>query len=383
MKPYQLATVDKRELARKLDKALKDLLRRRAKEKPAAARALRAEQLSDIADRVGKIGSAANLAATKAAGIESAMAAVERHSTGARRLAEAVGLGEMTSAEAAHHTEICKALDEIEQRRVAMADLRAEADEHADAIRKHVEAVHSHVAALGGHVETERGLSAWETKRARLIKIASKSEAAQLPRPPAAFRVIDIERQVEAVIASSADCESGWRVLVDGVDLKTYSEARGVCWGHDANRVVAYCLDIKRDGQELVAVAQFPPAGVSYTADACFKAIKRGELRGASISIAIDSERKAADGSSEITAGRLVEWSFVSRAADPFARVTSIGGKAVARAMPSRSSKGPAWADYTNPQPPTWQSAGGTAAGLAQAQAVYEQRRLAARWFMN
>jgi hypothetical protein len=134
------------------------------------------------------------------------------------------------------------------------------------------------------------------------------------------------------VISDETALSNGERLLMSGVDLGDFEKTRGVLVGHDASEIVAWCADLEICGGQLIACAQFPPAGVSRKADRALEAVRRGELPAASVGYSAIERRTGADGVTEVTRWPLREWSFCKAGGNRLCRVLSVGGVPLAPA---------------------------------------------------
>jgi HK97 family phage prohead protease len=93
----------------------------------------------------------------------------------------------------------------------------------------------------------------------------------------------DAARTVDFVISTAARDRDGDRIPLDAWRLDDFKRNPIVLFGHDAQRPIAQALNVRRDGDALVATVQFPPSGVSELADETFGLIRAGVLRAASV----------------------------------------------------------------------------------------------------
>jgi HK97 family phage prohead protease len=295
----------------------------------------------------------------------------------------------VSDANLGHINAIIRHANKIEECRVAAADLHDEVNEHLGEMRKWLERARQHAKALmtaGGvfaddddasssdSSDADEELSArigrikvlqdlmargHEIERAKerfertweAIQIARN---ASVPTVPERFRKVDINRQVTAVISTGGDLGNVRLSLPDG-DFSYFEKKGPVLWKHQGP-AIAWCNEIKIVGDNLVATAQFPRAGVDRRADEIFNLISSGEVRGASVGFSfIKSEKQPTRD------WYLREWSFCYNGADGGARVLTVGGRPFLRR----------WDDPAAPRMPTLDEMGPTPAHWAAAQRRY------------
>ncbi len=94
----------------------------------------------------------------------------------------------------------------------------------------------------------------------------------------------DVEgRSVVSVISSENEDRDGDVVEVRGIDLSHFRRNPIVLFQHSPSLPIARATDISLQGNQLVATAEFPPAGVSQKADEVLGLLKAGILNATSI----------------------------------------------------------------------------------------------------
>ena len=118
-------------------------------------------------------------------------------------------------------------------------------------------------------------------------------------------------------------------IAVDGWKLDGYLKNPVVLWGHDYTQLpVAKALEVKADGDRLVATAQFPPADVHPFADTVYQLLKGGYLRGTSVGFKpLKYVRNEDRGGLDFTQQELLEFSIVPIPANPQALMEARGAK--------------------------------------------------------
>lgn len=136
------------------------------------------------------------------------------------------------------------------------------------------------------------------------------------------------DRQVRMVCSTQRLGRDNLVLVSSGIDLTNYRANPIWLWQHDANSPVARSIEIDVDDHgRLVALVEFPPAGVSPKADEICGLIKAGTLRAASTGFddlaAEPAEAGNPSAGIRVTRSELVEMSFVSIGAVPDALVES------------------------------------------------------------
>lgn len=136
------------------------------------------------------------------------------------------------------------------------------------------------------------------------------------------------DRQVRMVCSTQTVGRDNLVLVSSGIDLANYRLNPIWLWQHDANSPVARSIEIDVDPQgRLVALVEFPPAGVSPKADEICGLIKAGTLRAASTGFDDMAAEPVEPGNPSagirVTRAELLEMSFVSIGAVPDALVDS------------------------------------------------------------
>ncbi|AID29853.2 hypothetical protein MCHK_2039 [Mesorhizobium huakuii 7653R] len=144
-------------------------------------------------------------------------------------------------------------------------------------------------------------------------------------------------RQVRAVVSTGEVDRMGDIIVQAGIKLDAFRRSPTVLWQHDADHPIAKCLSIGIEGGKLVALVQFPDAGVSAKSDEVYGLIKAGVINSTSIgfvplkSVPLDSLKPY--GGQRFTSSEMLEFSFVSVAANSSALIT---GRAAANSNTPR-----------------------------------------------
>jgi HK97 family phage prohead protease len=131
------------------------------------------------------------------------------------------------------------------------------------------------------------------------------------------------ERQIR-VVASDGTVDRMGDILVPyGVDLTNYRRNAIVLAQHDASQPIARCASIGVEGNAVVALIDFPPAGVSDRSDEYLRLMKAGVLGAVSVGfLPLKQEPIGSTGGWKFTQWELLELSVVSVPANPSALVT-------------------------------------------------------------
>lgn len=239
------------------------------------------------------------------------------------------------TAKAFGAADVLKRLNEIAKCVVEAADRHDQAFEHLTKLRENL----TEARTPDGGVEDPNDddsiqeLAARRARRKAVAELGRRLEAVDAglvriarntPAPPKTLRKIDPARQVELVGTDERFFSGSDRVLVDGLDLADFQNA--IWLGHDKNRVVARAIGLEKREGRLYLKAQFPRARFEPNADAAFAAVKRGELRRASLSYA--AIELAGD---VVTRSTLYEISLCEAGENEGAKVLSIDGEPVGR----------------------------------------------------
>jgi HK97 family phage prohead protease len=130
------------------------------------------------------------------------------------------------------------------------------------------------------------------------------------------------ERQIR-VIASDATPDRMGDVLDPyGCDLENYRRNPIVLAQHDANQPVARCSNIKVQDGAVMALIDFPPAGVSARSDEYLALAKSGVVSAVSVGFLPQERKPITGGGYCFTKWEMLELSLVSVPANPSALVT-------------------------------------------------------------
>lgn len=131
------------------------------------------------------------------------------------------------------------------------------------------------------------------------------------------------ERQIR-VVASDGTVDRMGDILVPwGVDLSNYKRNPIVLAQHDASQPIARCGSINVEGDAVVALIDFPAAGVSARSDEYLRLMKAGILGAVSVGfLPVKQEPIGNTGGWKFTSWELLELSVVSVPANPAALVT-------------------------------------------------------------
>ncbi|ESY30033.1 MULTISPECIES: HK97 family phage prohead protease [unclassified Mesorhizobium] len=133
-------------------------------------------------------------------------------------------------------------------------------------------------------------------------------------------------RQVRAVVSTGEVDRMGDIIVQSGIDLTAFRKSPTVLWQHDADHPIAKCLSVGIEGGKLVALVQFPDAGVSAKSDEVYGLIKAGVINSTSIGfvplkyVPIDPSKPY--GGQRFTSSEMLEFSFVSVPANSSALIT-------------------------------------------------------------
>lgn len=133
-------------------------------------------------------------------------------------------------------------------------------------------------------------------------------------------------RQVRAIVSTGDVDRMGDIIEQAGIKLDAFRRSPTVLWQHDADHPIAKALSINVEGGKVVALVQFPEAGVSQKSDEVYGLIKAGVINSTSIgfvplkSVPIDPTKPY--GGKRFTSSEMLEFSFVSVAANSSALIT-------------------------------------------------------------
>jgi HK97 family phage prohead protease len=131
------------------------------------------------------------------------------------------------------------------------------------------------------------------------------------------------ERQIR-VVASDGTVDRMGDILVPwGVDLSNFKRNPIVLAQHDSGQPIARCASIGVEGDAVVALIDFPAAGVSSRSDEYLRLMKAGILGAVSVGfLPLKQEPIGNTGGWKFTQWELLELSVVSVPANPSALVT-------------------------------------------------------------
>jgi HK97 family phage prohead protease len=131
------------------------------------------------------------------------------------------------------------------------------------------------------------------------------------------------KRQVRVTCSTPDVGRDGLVLETAGIDLAAFRTNPVVLWQHDADKPVARAIQIGVEGDALKALVQFPPDGVSATADEVYGLIKAGVVNAVSAGFEpIETKPRGIEGGERIIRSELLEFSFVSIPALPSALIT-------------------------------------------------------------
>ena len=133
-------------------------------------------------------------------------------------------------------------------------------------------------------------------------------------------------RQVRAIVSTGEVDRMGDIIEQAGIKLDAFRRSPTILWQHDADHPIAKALSVNVEGGKLVALVQFPDAGVSAKSDEVYGLIKAGVINSTSIgfvplkSAPIDASKPY--GGQRFTSSEMLEFSFVSVPANSSALIT-------------------------------------------------------------
>lgn len=134
--------------------------------------------------------------------------------------------------------------------------------------------------------------------------------------------------QVEVRMSTATLARDGHILIPQGAILENYRANPVVLWNHNVdNFPVGRAEDISVQGEEIVAIVRFPPAGISARADECRGLVKTQFINGVSVGFdPLDGEPlnpAKPRGGMRVTSWELFELSFCCVPVDPEAVVTA------------------------------------------------------------
>ncbi len=147
------------------------------------------------------------------------------------------------------------------------------------------------------------------------------------------------ERQIR-VVASDATVDRMGDILVPwGVDLSNYRRNPIVLAQHDASQPIARCSSIGVEGDAVIALIDFPAAGISARSDEYLRLMKAGILGAVSVGFLPLKQEPIGNGGWKFTQWELLELSVVSVPANPSALVSerSMSGSSLRTAHMERA----------------------------------------------
>ncbi len=301
----------------------------------------------------------------------------------------------ISAADREHYGQVLKHLKAAGECHVAMLDAHDELASLSRALRDrlveakgHYRDAIEHLGRLGQRNpapdddEPNSELAARVARLKRLKECEDLRVAGDAPfvKCPEAFKVVDPQRQVVAIIAHVTPTSAGYSFLPLGADWQTYmAKSAAIFWEHDTKKPIAWCTRVDVFGDRIEATAQFPQVAVSALADEIFHQIKLGVVTGASIAAAWTRDSVRVDsGITTISEWELHEWSFCANPMQPLARVVLIGGREASQAVAPAEPR--AWNDPRQPRMPDYYEAGGTGAHYVAALKEFERLKRAAPW---
>ena len=124
------------------------------------------------------------------------------------------------------------------------------------------------------------------------------------------------KRQVRVVVSTPEVDRAGEQVVQDGINFDSYKVNPVILWNHDPASPIARALEIGVEMGRTIALVQFPPEGISPTADEVYGLIGAEVINGASIGFnPIETEPmdpREPRGPVKYLSCELLEFSFVS-----------------------------------------------------------------------
>lgn len=137
---------------------------------------------------------------------------------------------------------------------------------------------------------------------------------------------IDTEKRQVKVIISTEDVDrSNDNINVLGWDFTNFLKNPTVLWAHDYSKLpIAKSLYIGIEGKNIVAICEFPKAGLYHFADTVYEMIKDGFINASSVGFKPKKFSYKEDYNGvEFIEQELLEFSFVPVPANPNALITS------------------------------------------------------------
>lgn len=95
----------------------------------------------------------------------------------------------------------------------------------------------------------------------------------------------DTSRRITATVSTNSPDRAGDIVEVSGIDLTNYLKNPVVLLQHRGDSPIAKCVEISKQGNQLIATAEFPPEGDDELADLTYRRIKNGIISAVSIGL--------------------------------------------------------------------------------------------------
>lgn len=139
------------------------------------------------------------------------------------------------------------------------------------------------------------------------------TEKPGMTRKSASVQTKQVEdRQVRVIISTANEDRMGDIVVQEGIDLTAYMQNPVVLMSHNWDMPIARALSVEQEGNQLVALVQFPPAGQLAASDTVYAQIKNGLINAASIGFMPKEWTIEDDGAFRFLESELYEFSFVA-----------------------------------------------------------------------
>jgi len=129
-------------------------------------------------------------------------------------------------------------------------------------------------------------------------------------------------RQIRLIASDATPDRVGDIVEPRGIKLDNFRRNPVILFQHDAGQPIARCPSIGMQGEQLVALVEFPPEGTSSRSDEVLRLVKAGVLNACSIGFIPKKWAPISGAGLRFTESELLEISIVSTPANPAALVT-------------------------------------------------------------